>query len=177
MSRSAPELLAARPGLLAEYKASASALDHLVQQGYPAGLMDFVPDIAGAWSIRSHIVHVLDGDLMCHHRFRFAIAQPGFTVPVWDEEAWQASLGYDKQNVTASVTLYRMLRSMTVSLLSNLSAEAWAASYSVHPVRGEMYLNDWLQLYTGHAADHLAYIKRNEAAWEKQGGSPAGCCG
>lgn len=160
----------ARAELIRRYLETGKALDRLVQQGYPAGLIDFVPSVDGAWSIREHIVHVLDADLMAFHRLRYAIAEPGTTVPLWDEEAWQSRLGYAKQNVTASVSLFRMLRSLTAAMLEGIDRQTWEGAWSVHPVRGRMTLNDWLSLYSGHVEAHLEYVARNEAAWEAQGG-------
>jgi hypothetical protein len=160
----------ARADLLRRFSENAKAFDRLVQQEYPAGLIDFVPPIADAWSIREHIVHVLDADLMAHHRIRYAIAEPGTTVLLWDEGAWKASLGYAKQNVTASVSMIRMLRALTASMLEGLDRETWEKSWSVHPVRGRLTLNDWLGLYAGHVDAHMEYVVRNEAAWEAQGG-------
>lgn len=155
---------------------ASKTLDYLVQQGYPQGLMDFVPDLEGAWSIRAQLVHLLDADLMAHGRIRFAIAEPGTTVLVWDPDLWKSSLFYEKQNVTATLSLLRMQRALTVDMLKQLSDETWQASWSVHPVKGPMNLQDWLELYTGHIRVHLEYIKRNEAAWESQGGSTKSCC-
>jgi len=171
-----PNLITERPELLRRYLEAGKAFDRLVQQGYPAGLLDFVPPIEQAWSIRAHIIHVLDADLMAHHRIRFAIAQPGTVVPLWEEEAWKTSLSYDSQNATASVSLIRMLRALTCGMLETLSEATWNASWSLHPVRGKLTLNDWLAIYTNHVQAHLDYVKRNEDAWEAKGGGDSKPC-
>lgn len=151
------------------------AFDHCIQQDYPAGLMDFRPELPDAWTIREHIVHVLDADLMCHHRLRFAIAEPGFAIPYWDEEAWKDKLDYAHQNVSASISLLRMLRGLTGAMLERLDDAAWDAAWSLHPKRGRMDLDAWLELYTSHIEEHLAYVKRNETAWEAAGKPGQSC--
>ena len=80
--------------LIASYD---SAIDPLIDfvQDNPAAVIDFRPDLPGAWTIREHAVHILDGDTFGYGRIRLAVAQPGVEVFVWDEEAWRGRARYE----------------------------------------------------------------------------------
>ena len=79
--------------LIARYD---SAIDPLIDfvQDIPAAAIDFRPGLPGAWTIREHAVHILDGDTFGYGRIRLAVAQPDAEVFVWDEEAWQRLARY-----------------------------------------------------------------------------------
>lgn len=158
-----------RAALLADFIAGSRAFDHCLQADYPPGLLDWLPDLEAAWSIRTHLLHVADAELFAFTRCRMALAQPGAPVMVWDEQAWAASLSYLRQPLTASVQVFKLLRSLGYSLLQGLEEWQWTESFYLHPENGPVSLDRWLAHYVRHTAEHLAYVRRNEQAWRDGG--------
>ena len=62
--------------LLTRYATDYSRLKSVVD-GLPEKAIDFVPDLADAWSIRDQIVHLMDAEIRAFVRYRNAILDPG----------------------------------------------------------------------------------------------------
>jgi hypothetical protein len=92
-------------------------------------------------------------------RIRKTIAEPGSTLPAYDEEIWAGKLSYRLQEPTLAIELFRALRTSTAALLRALPAETWQRT-SLHPERGEMSLYDVFVLYLEHGEIHLQQIER-----------------
>ena len=160
---------AGRQPWLASYIAGSRAFDHCLQADYPPGLLDWIPAIPGAWSVRSHLIHMMDAELFSYTRYRMAVAQPGAPVCLWDENSWEANLVYGKQSLTGSLQVFKLLRSLAYGHLQGLPPESWTMAAYLHPTMGLVNLDQWLQHYVRHTEEHLAYIKRNETAWRDGG--------
>jgi catechol 2,3-dioxygenase-like lactoylglutathione lyase family enzyme len=130
-------------------------------KGLSAAELRFVPRIADAWSINDFLVHFLDADLSMAFRVRAALAQPGFAVPVWDEEAWQARLRYDDEDGPSCLKEAEALRSRLAATLRRFADEDWSAYYVEHPSRGRLDLKALLGVYRDHIAFHVPLIRRN----------------
>ena len=155
--------------LLADFIAGSRAFDRCLMSDYPPGLLDWVPDIAGAWPVRSHLIHVVDTELFAFTRYRLALAQAEAATSLWDATAWESTLGYGRQSLTGSIQVFKLLRSLAYAHLSSLPSEVWAQAAYTHPEQGRITLDDWLAHYVHHTAEHVAYIARNEAAWRNGG--------
>lgn len=157
-----------------EYEALVGAFEHaydsLSEKANALSLdaLTFVPDIADAWSINDHLVHLLDADCNLFMRVRGAVAEPGKNVPVWDQEAWHKMNNYAASDGLFCLDLAISLRKFLAESLRSLDDQARGAAFIVHPERGKMSLTDVLVLYTGHAATHLKYMVRNLDAFEKR---------
>ena len=51
-----------------------------IDHGISDDLLDFRPDIEDAWTIRGHIVHLLDSDVHYYILIRMALTDPGAKV-------------------------------------------------------------------------------------------------
>jgi len=120
-----------------------------------------VPAIEAAWSINDFLVHFLDADVAGFFRIRMAVAQPGFAIPLWDEEACQARLHYDEEDGPECLREAEALRRRLASLLRRIVDEDWSALFVMHPVRGRMDIAALLAQYREHIAFHVPLIKRN----------------
>lgn len=132
----------------------------------PDAALLFVPSIPDAWSINDHLAHLLDADMAICFRLRACIAQPGFSIPVWEEEEWHARLHYETQDGRACFALSSGIRMMACSSIRARVDQDWNEFWVQHPVRGKLGLVDLLSIYRDHGKTHEGYIQRNREAWE-----------
>jgi len=159
-----PEKLA----LIARYE---SAVDPLIDfiKTIPAAVIDYRPDLPSAWTVREHAVHFLDADAFAHARMRFAVAEPGTEVNVWNQQAFQERAKYDTAEPLASLETARALRRVVCAMARALADRDWEAYYVRHPERGRLTLADILVTYIDHADFHLNYFRRNLDAFKAKG--------
>jgi DinB superfamily len=127
-------------------------------EGLNDGQMQYISAI-GEWSIHEIVIHLADSEVIGHMRIRKTIAEPGSTLPAYDEEIWAGKLSYRLQEPALAIELFRALRASTAALLRALPAEPWQRT-SLHPERGEMSLYDVFVLYLEHGEIHLQQIER-----------------
>lgn len=123
--------------------------------------LQFVPPVKDAWSINDTLVHLLDADMALWFRIRIAVAQPGFAIPAWDQEAWQARLHYGEDDGPAFLEEAKALRRRLAAFLRRIADEDWAGYYVNHPERGKLDLAALVAMYRDHIAFHVPLIKRN----------------
>lgn len=138
-------------------------------EGLSAEELRFAPPMRDAWTINDFLVHFLDADVSMAFRVRMAIAQPGFAVPVWDEEAWQARLRYGDEDGPACLREAEAIRARLAAFLRRFADEDWSAFHVVHPVRGKLELAELLSMYRDHIAFHVPLIKRDLDALKAKG--------
>ena len=132
----------------------------------PDEALSFMPPIPDVWSTNDHLVHLLDSDLSVCFRIRVSIAQPGFLIPLWEEEDWHERLHYEAQSGRDCFALAVGLRKTTAATLKALLDKDWNEYHVVHPRNGKMGIVDLLKLYWDHGKTHEGFIKRNREAWE-----------
>ena len=150
-----------RQSLLRRYAEGAAAFDRYLVPGADPRLFDFRPALPDAWTIREHIAHFTDNEVHAYTRMRFAVAEPGAAVAVYDEGRWQTQLGYGRQPLAEAIGLYRLLREAAVRFLRDLPAD-WQPFHVRHPVRGKVSLEALLEIYVDHLDFHRTYLERNE---------------
>jgi len=138
----------------------------MILAALPDEALLFTPPIPGAWCVNDHLVHLLDADISVCFRIRASVAQPGFHIPVWEEEDWHDRLHYKAQSGRACFALAQGLRATTCASLRALVDQDWNEFHVVHPVRGKLGLVDLLNLYRDHGKTHEGFIKRNKEAWD-----------
>ena len=152
-----------KEGLIVRYETAFEPIRNLVKD-LSAKELSFLPDLPEAWSIDEHLVHLLEADLICWYRIRASIAEPGVTIPVWNQEAWRSRLGYADMDGIGCLAEAERVRGLIGRTCRRLTDEDWSAFHVIHPERGRMDLAQLLDLYCGHGAFHLKYIERNLAA-------------
>ncbi len=129
--------------------------------GAPKTALDYRPDLKDAWTIREHLVHFFDADVIAYARVRLCAAEPGVTLFVWNEEEWKQRLGYGETDLEATVEGIRLMRRLIAASAAILLDRDWETLFVNHPKRGRMTIADVLKLYEDHAAFHLEYVGRN----------------
>jgi len=150
--------------LIGKFENAYRVIDELIE-GIPEEGLRFVPALSEAWSINDHLAHILDADTVVYFRLRVAIAEPGYEIPVWNEEAWCAKLCYGAEDGKRCIELAKGLRSTVASSLRALIDEEWTSYWIKHPSRGRIRLEELLEAYRDHVAFHVPFIKRNRDAF------------
>lgn len=152
----------ARAELLMSYAQGPEKLKQALAECPPEAL-DHRPGL-GKWSVRDIVLHLAESELHGYVRARTIIAEPGSPVLAYDQDAWAASLDPAAQPLEEAVDLFRLLREMLARQLRALPHDAWERTM-VHPQRGPVTLERWLEIYDAHLATHLAQMARVRKAW------------
>ena len=99
-----------RAALVESFAAEAS-----VRQAWervPAAARRFRP-APGEWSPHELVIHLADADVNGYLRFRKLVAEPGATVPGYEQDAWASSLDYHGQHPDLAIELMARLRALT----------------------------------------------------------------
>jgi hypothetical protein len=152
---------------ISEFEGGYAAVDSLIA-GLGRQALLFVPPIEDAWSINDFLVHFLDADMSLSFRVRTAMAEPGKTVPVWDEAAWHDKLHYPEEDGPSCLALAKGIRTFMAASLRAAVDEEWSGYVIEHPTRGRLDLAGLLEMYRQHVIFHLPLIKRNVRAWESR---------
>ena len=127
-------------------------------------------DEHGCWSIQEHLIHLTDSEANSYIRCRRLIAEPGRPLMAYDENQWATGLNYPGLNTEDALQLFRLLRQQSYNLIASLPESAWANT-CYHPENGDMTLDDWLDVYERHVAEHIEYMRQNYAEWRQAGGN------
>ena len=143
------------------------AYDHLADalQRFPREMWKF-RDEHGCWSIHEHIVHLADSEANSYIRCRRLIAEPGLVLMAYDENRWATALDYHLLDTDGAVELFWVLRKQTYELIKDLPESVWA-NKAYHPENGDMTLDDWLDVYERHVAEHVSYMQETYETWRK----------
>jgi len=145
--------------------------DRYAAAGYAKELLDFRPAIEDAWTIREHLVHLMDAEIILHLRIKRAIAEPGIAVPdlaPFIRGEWVKPLRYFEQSVIDTVEAFKRIRTLTHSLLLSRAEEDWDGYY-IERTNGEKpTIEDMLKLLIHHDGYHIDFIERNEDYWERR---------
>lgn len=110
------------------------------------------------------MVHITDSEVNSYIRCRRLVAEPGLDLMAYDENRWASALDYHSISTAGAVELFRVLRRQTYELIRHLPESAWSNT-CYHPENGDMTLEDWLDVYERHVAEHVEYMQQNYEAW------------
>jgi hypothetical protein len=155
--------------LLSRYADDYSRLKKMID-GLPEQAIDFVPDLADAWSIREQIAHLMDAEIRAFVRYRNAILDPGVDLKLGggDVNASNTLLKYKAQDLDDALEVIRLLRKITVHHVSGMTDEEMTRYGIKHPDMGLINLRMVLSIYTQHVDKHLELVRRNIALFEKR---------
>lgn len=134
-----------------------------------AGLTDADLDafpVPGTWSIRQVITHLLDSDLVGIDRMKRVIAMDNPTLLAYDQDAFQARLGYQPADLPLVCEIFRLNRRLMADLLRRLPQEAFARQ-GHHNENGPMSLEKLVRVYVNHLNHHMDFLKQKRQALGK----------
>ena len=147
--------------LLTVYRAGPTRLG-----GILAGLTDEElkqrpqPPQEDKWSIQEIAMHIADAEIMGAARLRQALAEPGASFALYDQDAWTSELGYrnrDRKALENAVRLFSALRTGSTLLLETATEQDWA-KWGNHADWGPVTVRQLLELYADHSERHIEQI-------------------
>jgi hypothetical protein len=98
-------------------------------------------------------------------RIRNLIATDNVAIVGYDQEVFARRLHYDRP-IAASLSAFKAARETTAELLDRLSEADWSRA-GTHTEHGRYGMDTWLEIYSVHAHDHAAQIRRARASLKK----------
>jgi hypothetical protein len=133
-------------------------------------LVSFRPDIMDSWSIKEHVVHLVDSDINGSMYIKTILAQPKTTVFRNDSTAWHECFKNKDVDISKYVEIFKLLRQLIYELLKDENESKFDEDYIIIPYNGEMlHLNigECLESFTNHLLYHVAFIDRNIREYRK----------
>jgi DinB superfamily len=116
----------------------------------------------GKWSAREIVHHLADSEMTSAIRLRNLIATDNVAIVGYDQEVFAKRLHYDRP-IAASLAAFKAARETTGELLDRLSEADWKRE-GTHTEHGRYGMDTWLGIYSVHAHDHAAQIRRARAS-------------
>ena len=153
-------------------KASANKLDRFLTPDYSDELLNFCPDIEDAWTIKEHLVHILDVEVILYLWIRMAVAESGSKV--WDigpiiQGDWNTHINYSNQPLGNSVEAFKRIRLLIHHLLKGKVNSDWSNFFIIRSNGKKWTLDKMLRILVSHLDRHLDdFINRNEKLCREQ---------
>ncbi len=119
----------------------------------------------GKWTAREIVHHLADSEMTSAIRMRNLIATDNVAIVGYDQEVFARRLHYDRP-IAASLSAFKAARETTAELLDRLSEADWRRE-GTHTEHGRYGMDTWLGIYSVHAHDHAAQIRRARASLKK----------
>jgi len=110
----------------------------------------------GGWTVRQVVHHLADSHANAYLRCRWVAAEENTTIKTYDQDVW-ANFSDMKMPLEPSLTMLDGLHERWAFFLSSLSGAMWTKR-AHHPERGEISLEDLLEIYSEHGASHIRQI-------------------
>jgi len=127
----------------------------------PDEVYDFRPELPDAWSIKEHIIHLVESEVNFYLRVKFSIAEPGKDALVIDEQKWQKSFSLVNESVKDYLVLFKLLRKIISGIFASLDISRFEEYHLIHPKLGKFTLAKMVEVYSSHPYFHIEYIERN----------------
>ena len=111
------------------------------------------------WSVAEILAHLADVEIVIGWRMRSILGAPGTEVQAYDQNAWNASLHYDKRDPRKDLIQQRVLREANLAMLKTLTPEQWK-QFGTHSERGQESIERIVQMVAGHDLNHIQQIER-----------------
>lgn len=110
----------------------------------------------GGWTVRQVVHHLADSHANAYLRFKWLVTEDHPTIKTYDQDAW-AVLPDSRLPLESSLRLLDGLHERWAGFLESLPDEAWSRT-GTHPERGEVTLDDLLEIYADHGAHHAGQV-------------------
>ena len=110
----------------------------------------------GGWTVRQVVHHLADSHANAYLRFRWVVAEENTVIKTYDQDVW-ADFDDMKMPPGPSLTILDGLHERWVYFLRTLPDDAWSKK-ATHPERGEITLDDLLEIYSDHGDNHIRQI-------------------
>jgi len=113
------------------------------------------------WSARQVIHHVADSEAQSYARLRRLLAEPTPVIQGYDEAAWACApaLGYTELPIENSLAVFVAVRASSLDIIRRLSPDDLEL-VGTHSESGPYSVSRWLEVYSGHPAEHADQLRR-----------------
>lgn len=157
--------------LISKFSCGSDELRNVMNQ-VPAKALDYQSRRKDAWTIRQHLIHLVDSEANNFIRIRSCVAQPYSRVFVIQEDSWTKNLENRKEDVASFVELFASLRTVISAFLSTLPESYFEERYFIREYKNEtakITLGEIVEMYADHVAFHLDYIRQNLSEYRTAG--------
>jgi hypothetical protein len=154
--------------LIADYAAGVDDITSLIKS-LPEKSYDFMPSKADDWSIRQHIIHLVDCEVNNYIRIKSCIAQPYSKVYVINELDWTRNLDNRKEDIDDYLALFSLIRKIISSFLKSVQETDFSNTYFIkeeHNETKKVTLAEAVQIYCKHVQMHIDYINKIYAEYK-----------
>jgi hypothetical protein len=124
----------------------------------PATLDLHHPD---GWSARQVIHHVADSEAQSYARLRRPLAESSPVIQGYDEAAWACApaLGHTELPIENSLAVFAAVRASSLDIIRRLAPDDLDIA-GTHSESGPYSVARWLEVYSGHPAEHADQLRR-----------------
>jgi hypothetical protein len=119
----------------------------------------------GKWSAREIVHHLADSEMTSAVRLRLLVASDRPQIAGYDQEEFARRLYYDRP-IEASLDAFKSARRTTGEILDRMTEAEWARE-GTHTEHGRYTVEQWLEIYAGHAHNHAQQIRVARASARK----------
>jgi hypothetical protein len=125
-----------------------------------AGLRDDELDrsTGDEWTPRQIAHHLADSEMRAALRLRQLLAEDDPLIAGYDEKEYALKLTRDRP-IQPSIEAMRWARESSAQILDRLTEDEWQRT-GTHQEMGKYSVERWLEVYSAHAHDHAAQIRR-----------------
>lgn len=121
--------------------------------------------VAGKWSIRQVVCHLIDADLEYCQRIKRVLVEDNPSLQELVPDDFARVLGYEVRDIQQELDLLIATRTHMAAILKATDIEDFQRT-GVHSAEGPMTLETLLERITGHIDHHLAFVEEKLAAME-----------
>ncbi|NQX62494.1 DinB family protein [Paenibacillus qinlingensis] len=116
-------------------------------------------EVHDKWSIREHVLHLIDLELITIHKVKFALAEPGrmYVGNSFQPDDWHRGLHYAQRPIAAEVLLFGAVRQHILGLCKHLPD---ALDRTIRTTNREETVAQLLKMMAGHAKHHMRAARR-----------------
>lgn len=111
------------------------------------------------WSIREHVLHFIDLELVTIHKVKFALAEPGraYQGNPFSQDDWCTGLLYGIRPITCEVQMFRAIRQHILGLCEHLPD---ALERKIITNDREESVAKLMKMMAGHASHHIRAVEK-----------------
>jgi hypothetical protein len=128
--------------------------------------LDYMPEYADDWSIKEHIIHLVDSEINAFIRLKSIIAQPGSGCYVMNEEDWTRNIRRKNEDVKKYLKMFSLIRELAFDFIAGEDESSWDENYYIKTGKeksDKVTIRKWLETYTNHVNFHIEYIEKIKA--------------
>jgi hypothetical protein len=151
------ELFLTNDEILQLYAQGSSELEHAIEDLSEEDLD--VSLSSGKWSIRQHVLHLVDLELITMHKLKFALSESGrgYIGNSFSQDAWSDGLDYKIRSIEAEVILFKAVRNHIVQMCKQLpdAMDRFVVVSGKRETAGRL-----MKMMHGHVRHHLRTINK-----------------